>query len=77
MEKKLTEKDVDLIIQWITVFSEGGEMLRNRIQRAYGNVLSKEDIKRICRLKYSGWGRFSRKFLCGIKAYIPELKCDH
>ena len=52
-------------------------MLRNRIQRAYGNVLSKEDIKRICRLKYSGWGRFSRKFLCGIKAYIPELKCDH
>ena len=77
MEKKLTEKDVDLIIQWITVFSEGGEMLRNRIQRAYGNVLSKEDIKRICRLKYSGWGRFSRKFLCGIKAYIPELKCNH
>ncbi len=64
---KLKPFDVEKIIKWITVFSDGGNILKNRISREYGNILTKEDIDKITKLKYSGWGRFSEKFLCKIQ----------
>ena len=73
---KLTKADIDRIITWITVFSEGGEMLRNKIQKEYGNILTSKDINNICRLKYSGWGRFSYKFLFELYSSIQELHED-
>lgn len=65
---KLKASDVDRIITWITVFPEGGDILRNRIEQAYGNVLTNGEIERIAKLKYAGWGRFSHKFLYEIQA---------
>ena len=67
---KLKRSDVEEIIKWITLFSDGGNMARNRIEKNFGAVLSKEDINKISRLKYSGWGRFSQKFLAGITTEI-------
>lgn len=65
---KLKADDVDLIIKWITLFEEGGEILKNRIRDSYGKVLTSSEINRISKLKYSGWGRFSHKFLYEIQA---------
>lgn len=72
-KEKLSLLDADRIITWITVFSEGGDMLRSKIEREYGHILTGKEISSICRLKYSGWGRFSYKFLFGLSSYIPEL----
>lgn len=69
---KLKADDADLIIKWITVFSEGGPILQNRIRRVYSSVLSNDEIAAISRLKYAGWGRFSHKFLYEIQAPHPE-----
>lgn len=65
---KLKASDVDRIITWITVFPEGGDILKNRIEQAYGSVLTNSEIERISKLKYAGWGRFSHKFLYEIQA---------
>lgn len=69
---RLKADDVDRIIKWATVFSEGGDMLEKRIGREYGEVLTKEEINRISKLKYAGWGRFSHKFLYEIQAINKE-----
>lgn len=65
---KLKATDVDEIITWITVFPEGGDILKSKIKQVYGTVLTNTDIERISKLKYAGWGRFSHKFLYEIQA---------
>lgn len=65
---QLKISDIEQIIRWLTIFSDGGRILRNNLTAEYGNILTKEDIKRISALRYSGWGRFSEKFLAGIYA---------
>ena len=42
------------------------------IEREYPNVFSKDQIKKICRFKYSGWGNFSLSFLNGIRGADRE-----
>ena len=69
---RLKADDVDRIIKWVTVFSEGGDMLRKRIEREFGEVLTKEEIDKTSKLKYAGWGRFSHKFLYEIQAINKE-----
>lgn len=69
---KLKADDVDEIIKWITIFSEGGEILKKRIRKFYGDVLDDNDINAIAKLKYAGWGRFSHKFLYGIQGMHKE-----
>ena len=65
-EKKLKISEVEEIIKWLTIFSDGGNIAERKISEAFGNVLSRQEIKRISRLRYSGWGRLSEKFLTGI-----------
>lgn len=54
---------IENIILWITLYTDDKKILKSKIEREYGDKLSKEEIKRIVSLKYSGWGRLSRKFL--------------
>ncbi len=68
--EKLKRSDVEEIIKWITLFSDGGNMVRNRIEKRFGSILSADEITKISKLKYSGWGRFSQKFLTGITTEI-------
>jgi len=53
------------IIIWITLISDK-ERLEKRIRRAYGTILSDEEIKRFKGLNYSKWGRLSAVLLDGI-----------
>lgn len=54
------------IIRYITIFGESKEMLRQVLKNDYGNQLTEEQIKKLGKLKYTGWGRLSRKFLIDI-----------
>jgi CRISPR-associated endonuclease Csn1 len=54
------------IIRAITLFGAEPKMLKRRIEKHYGDVLTADEIKRLCRLKYKDWGRLSYKLLCGI-----------
>ncbi len=55
------------IIKWATIYGDDGNMLASVIEHAYPGELSEEQIKAVKRLRYSGWGNFSRKFLTGIE----------
>ena len=54
---------VDGIIKNLLIFGDDRAMLRGIISEKYGDRLSAEEIKKICRLKYTGWGRLSYKLL--------------
>ena len=59
------EEMVEDIIQHILVFGEDHQMLRRWLDRTYP-ILTADDKKYICRLRYKDWGRLSREFLTGI-----------
>ena len=67
-EKRLNKDDVDLIVKWITLFSDGGDILKKRISKHFSGVLTDAEVNSICKKKYTGWGRFSHKFLYEITA---------
>ena len=69
---RLRTKDVENIIKWLTLFSDGGKIAKDKIKSAYGDKLSSSEINRISNMKFAGWGNFSQKFLCGIEAMNPE-----
>ncbi len=69
---KLSQKDVELIIKWLTLFSDGGNIANNKIREAFKDKLTKKEIEQISRMKFAGWGNFSSKFLTGIEATDPE-----
>ncbi|MDD4761103.1 MAG: type II CRISPR RNA-guided endonuclease Cas9, partial [Bacteroidaceae bacterium] len=49
------------IIKWVTLFKDKS-ILRKKIEKAYPDI-KKDDIEKICKLNYSGWGRISESFL--------------
>lgn len=62
----ISEDDIDEMIRLITILSDEKAMLKKKIQDLYGDRLTEKEITSISQLKYSGWGRFSRKLLAGI-----------
>ena len=72
--EKLDETDfpmIEEIIHWNTLF-EDKKILREKLTEKYGvengGVLNEGQIKKICKKRFSGWGRLSHKFLTGLKA---------
>lgn len=61
---------IEQIILWNTLF-EDRKILKEKLEDAYGprgnGRLDDEQIKKICRKRFTGWGRLSKKFLTGIK----------
>lgn len=57
---------VEQIILWNTLF-EDRAILKRKIERAYGDRLTDEQIKVICKKRFTGWGRLSKRLLTGIK----------
>lgn len=58
------------IIRYITIFGESKDMLRQVLKNYYGDRLTEEQIKKLGKLRYTGWGRLSKRFLSelsGIK----------
>ncbi|MGL5258445.1 MAG: type II CRISPR RNA-guided endonuclease Cas9 [Proteocatella sp.] len=69
LEKTTLVPDIQMIeelILWICIFGENRKMLTSQITEKYGKELSKDQIKKISNLKYSGWGRLSQTFLTEI-----------
>lgn len=67
IEDKKVQSMVEDIIRWITIYGDDKKMLKNVISKTYPNDISAEELKNICKLKYSGWGNFSEKFLKGVE----------
>lgn len=68
------------IIFWGTIYGNDKKFLWERIKEAYGEQLTKAQIKRILGFKFNGWGNLSKKFLelpgkceCGECSIIQAL----
>lgn len=67
---EIDEADIPMVeelIWWNTLF-EDRSILKESIEDKYGDRLNSEQIKAICKKRFTGWGRLSKKLLCGIKA---------
>ena len=67
---------VETLIMWVTVFEDKG-ILKRKVMQAYGPVerggngaLTNDQVKRVCKLRYTGWSNLSREFL-------EELRADY
>lgn len=68
----LTEAEKENVVAAITIFGDDKKMLRRRLCQQFENKLSQEEISYISRLKYTGWSRFSRKFLAELEGVVGE-----
>ncbi len=69
---KLTRNEVEDIIRWHTIFSDGGDFVKEKLRENLKDKLSEKDIEIISKMKFSGWGNFSKKFLTEIEGKVPE-----
>lgn len=67
---------VENLITWVTVF-EDKAILKRKVSQTYGPVekggngaLTNDQVKRVCKLRYTGWSNLSREFL-------EELRVDY
>lgn len=67
MSLHATKEMVENIILWRTLYGEDDTLLKNKIKKEYREQLSSGEIKKILKLKYTGWGNFSEKFLRGME----------
>lgn len=58
---------VENIIKWKSIFDEGTNIFAEKVKSEYGDKFTEEELKKIIRLNFSGWGRLSREFLTEIK----------
>lgn len=65
--------DKENIIKAVTIFGDDKKLLKKRLKNIYGNRISEEDIYKISKMKYSGWGRLSKKLLTGIFSDIQYV----
>lgn len=67
---------VETLIMWVTVF-EDKDILKRKVKQTYGptdcggnGALTNDQVKRVCKLRYTGWSNLSREFL-------EELRVDY
>ena len=71
---KIDESNYDMcenIIYWCTIFEEK-KILKKKIEKEYGKVLSNDQISKIVKKRFTGWSRLSKRLLVGIKSYDGE-----
>lgn len=66
---------IEEIVLWNTLF-EDRSILRERIAEKYGDRLDAGQIKRICKKRFTGWGRLSKKLLTGVKVETDQGRCS-
>lgn len=72
LEYDLTDEQKESVINAITVFGEDKKLLKKRLKNELGDYLSDDEIKKISKLKYSGWSRLSKEFLTKVEATCKE-----
>ena len=56
-------------IKMITIYSCDAQRLKKLFEKEYSDILSEKQINDIANLRYRDWGKFSKKFLCGIEGH--------
>lgn len=57
---------VEDIIRWKCLMGDDIAMWKHKIEKEYGDQLSEEQLKKITRLNFNGWSRFSQEFLTDV-----------
>ena len=58
---------VENLIKWNTLFGKTKRILRKKISSEYSNeIISEEQLEKICKLTFKGWGNLSKTFLTKI-----------
>ena len=68
----LTEEQKEEVIKAITIFGDDKKLLKKRLKNEFANCLTDDEIKRICKLKYTGWSNLSREFLTDVTAVYKK-----
>lgn len=63
MQEDSCKKMVEQIIFWCTIYGDAKKFLKEQLEEKYGDILTKEQIKRILGFKLKDWGNLSKKFL--------------
>lgn len=58
---------IEEIILWSTLF-EDRSIFKEKLERKYGDKLSAEQIKKIVKKRFTGWGRLSKKLLVELRS---------
>lgn len=66
LQDKFESRMVEKIILWITLFGDTKKILKNKISKEFGHIISENQLNEIVKLRYRDWGRFSEKLLTGI-----------
>lgn len=73
VDKYSVQQMIEQIIGWITVYGDEAKMLWRIIRQNYPQEsIHDEQLKKIIRLHYQGWGRLSREFLNEIEGADTE-----
>ena len=72
MAKDKVRSITEDIIRWKTIYGDDYQMTEHMIKQQYPDTLTEEQLKAIRRLRYTGWGSFSAKFLNGIEGADKE-----
>ncbi len=68
VNKYQIQQMIEKIICWITVYGDEIKMLKRIIRQNYSEeLISEEQLKKILRLRYQGWGRLSGEFLSEVE----------
>ena len=68
----LRDEQKEEIVKAITIFGDDKKLLKKRLKNEFGDCLSDDEIKKICKLKYTGWSKLSREFLTDVTAVYKE-----
>ncbi len=63
---------IDKVILWKCLYGEDKNIFNKKITEVYGDLLDDKIIKDLSKLKYSGWGKLSYKFLREIQGDDTE-----
>ncbi|WP_314010493.1 type II CRISPR RNA-guided endonuclease Cas9 [Pseudostreptobacillus hongkongensis] len=63
LNKDIYKEISENVILWKCLYGEDKKIFENKVNKVYGNVLSKDEINKLNTLKFSGWGQISKKFL--------------
>lgn len=73
IENYSVQKIAEDCISWITLYPDDRKMLKEIIRSNYGEQdINNEELEKIIRLKFTGWGRLSKEFLTEIKDDITQ-----
>lgn len=64
------QKDIEEIIEAITLFGDDRKMLLTILNTRYCNEFSKDELKAFSKKRYKDWGRFSKKLLDGLSVMV-------